>query len=73
MDLSLATLEDIAKELLQRQIRFALVAVEDTNSERNDFACLCGKGISHQDVAELFEYGRAVFQEEMDDGDGLEM
>ena len=68
MDLQLATFKDIAQELVRRQIRFAFVAVEDTNSARDEFACVCGKGLSHQDVAELFEYGRVVFEEEMDDG-----
>jgi hypothetical protein len=67
MELDLATFKDIAHELMRRQIRFALVAVEETNSARNELACICGKGLSHQDVAELFEYGRLVFEEQTDE------
>ena len=67
MDLELATIEDIASELLTRQIRFAFVAIEDSNTRRDDSACLSGKGIDHQDVSNLFAFGREVFEQGPDE------
>jgi hypothetical protein len=61
MDLELATIEDIASELLSREIRFAFVAIEDTNTARTDGVCFSGKGVDHQDVSDLFEAGRQIF------------
>ena len=58
MDLELATLEDIAIELSHREVRFALVVVEDTNTPRTEIVCVAGQGVDHQDVANLFEAGR---------------
>ena len=62
MDLELATTEDIANELLKRQIRFAFVVIESTNTPRPQVACFSGKGADHQDVSDLFEIGRDVFE-----------
>jgi len=62
MELELATTEDIVKELLQRQIRFAFVAIEDTNTHRTETACFSGKGVDERDVSDLFEIGREVFE-----------
>lgn len=62
MDLELATTEDIANELLNRQIRFAFVVIESTNTPRTKVACFSGKGVDHQDVSDLFEFGREVFE-----------
>ena len=61
MDLELATTEDIAKELLKRQMRIAFVAIEDTNTPRVESVCFSGKGVDHQDVSDLFEFGCKVF------------
>jgi hypothetical protein len=69
MELELATTEDIVDELLRRQVRFAFVAVESTNSGRANFACCSGKGGSEEEVARLFDFGREIFQRhESDDG-----
>ena len=62
MDLELATTEDIANELLNRQIRFAFVVIESSNSLRPQVACFSGKGADHRDVSDLFEFGREVFE-----------
>jgi len=60
MDLELATLEDIATELSHREVRFALVVIEDTNTPRPEIACFAGQGVDHQDVENLFEAGRQI-------------
>lgn len=70
MELELATTEDIVNELLRRQIRFAFVAVENTNSNRVEFACCSGKGADCHEVASLFDMGRDAFQRH--DGDQSE-
>jgi hypothetical protein len=62
MDLQLATTEDIANELLERQIRFVFLAIENMNTPRAQSACFSGKGVDHQDVLELFEFGREAFE-----------
>lgn len=69
MELELATTEDIVNELLRRQIRFAFVAVENTNSGRLEFACCSGKGADCHEVANLFDMGRDAFQRHDSDGD----
>lgn len=43
-DTQLATLADIANELLSRPIRFAFLAIEDSKTPPPTFACLSGKG-----------------------------
>ena len=66
MDLELATLEDIATERSHREVRFALVVVEDTNTPRQEITCFAGGGVDHQDIANLFEAGRQMFQHDHD-------
>ena len=61
MELEFATVEDFAHELLTRELRFALVAIEDTNAQRTDAACFVGQGVDHQDVANLLETGCQMF------------
>ena len=72
MDLELATLEDIANELASRELRFALVAIEDTNAQFADAVWFAGQGVNHQDVSNLFEAGRQVFEIERDEARGRE-
>lgn len=61
MDLELATTCDIIHELQRRGMRFVFVGVENTNSNREDLACLAGQGSSPQDVLELIELGQQAF------------
>jgi hypothetical protein len=57
MDLKLATTEDILHELMKRQLRFALVVIEDTNSLRPETAYISAKGVDEDDVVELAAFG----------------
>ena len=69
MELQLATTEDIANELLERQIRFVFLTIESTNTPRLQFACFSGKGVDHRDILELCEFGREVFERDDDESD----
>ena len=69
MELELATIEDIANELLAREIRFAFIAIEDTNTPRREFACFSGKGVDYQDISNLFGFGREVIERSNDEAD----
>lgn len=71
MDLKLATTADIVNELLGRELRFVLIAVEHTNSRRTDAAYLAGQGASVQDVLSLIQIGHDAFDQiEQDGSDG---
>lgn len=70
MELELATLADIAGELLKRNVRFVLISLEHTNSERQKAACFSGKGAGYGDLAHLFDVGREVAEGLEEDGGG---
>lgn len=70
-DLELATTEDLVNELLKRRIRFAFVALEDTNTRRSTLVCFSGKSVDPQDMFDLFELGREVFESGNDENDTL--
>ena len=68
MDLRLATTEDIVNELLQRELRFAFVCIEDTNSRRDAAACFAGKGDNRWDVVRLLHAGQETLERLNEDG-----
>lgn len=61
MELEIATTCDIVNELHRRGMRFVFVGVENTNSTRDDLACLAGQGTSPTDVLELIQMGHQAF------------
>jgi len=69
VELALATTEDIVTELNRRRIRFVLVAVEDTNTSRDDLMCVAGRGNSSDDLLELIEVGQAAITTIDDEGE----
>ena len=70
MDLELATVEDILRELMKRQLRFATVMVEDTNSLRPEVAYISAKGVDEDDVVELAAFGLEILRgDDSDSGD----
>lgn len=62
MDLELATAEDIANELNRRGLRFFLIAMENTNTSRDDQLCIAGRAEDHEDLVELVGIGQIAIE-----------
>ena len=63
MDLQLATLRDISNELLQRDLKFMLLAEEQTNDLSENRVWVSANGIGRRDVIRLAHLGRLSFME----------
>jgi len=63
MEMELASTGDIIHELQRRQLRFVLVAMENTNSAREDMAYVAGQGDDCADVISLMRMGREALEE----------
>jgi len=64
MDLQLATIQDIAEELRNRKLSYALVAVENTNRTHDTNAWVAGQGESHLHVMRLCRIGARAFRKQ---------
>jgi len=72
MELQLATTEDLVNELKRRRLRFVFVAVEDTNSARDDLFCVAGRGNSSDDLMHLIQLGQEAFSTLEDQSEGAD-